>query len=321
MKVKAILISCLTAFSGFAQSIQQLNPEEIERELANIRAKGNVVEKPQSVEPLRMREQEVIYPTPNPFLKVINSSIYKQLKEIEHTVQVVVNQNKDKEKVQKEGTGLGINQTGSAHAQTGSAHAKVRRAKGLIYDYGYCSVLNNVVITPMNLNVPIVVSCMLKHRGKTMIEGEVGINENTGALVFKPLFLVSDYQKVPIKGRAYNRQRTSENIASYVNTGILERVLSKSAYESGEIVLKGIEERFKNAGRTVITEGGTVVVEKPEIQEKEILRTAGFSFVTSLYKELGASGVKRVEMTTPLYKIFKGDVFYIEVMFDEESDS
>ncbi len=183
--------------------------------------------------------------------------------------------------------------------------------------FGYCVVDRDIRVGALEMKArfPCVFSDEKISTG--FVWGTLQPKPRAYTLLFKPErieTLMGAYRVV--EGVALNGSRSSNNVASTVNTRVIEKIFAKAGVDTAKESKKMVEEAWKNGGTTVFTTG-TVTVQKKEFNLNLLpyyaIWTAGLSFAEGVMDLLQ----KETKDIPVLFTIHRGARLYVEVVIDE----
>lgn len=280
-------------------------PDPLEIERKNIERKYSapapVLSSPQKQEQKSDVPQQVVLPPPPPpvyKIKRETTADTMQKREISFGVDL---KEKDKEKRQSH------QQQHQSFQQTQQQpqQQQVKQLKGT------CVVVNDVELVLEEAYSD--VECLMSD--KTIRVGEM-------VFIPQPQEYSLTAKFVHLSGKQVNTlrvlkgDRSSANIATYIDKKILSNIILKATRDSGKSVAEATSNIFKTASRTTMYGGGigsTIVTTDPTAALSAIPKMALYTALANLVKSSSDEMLSNRERLPPLFRVAKGTELYVEI--------
>lgn len=184
--------------------------------------------------------------------------------------------------------------------------------------FGYCVVDRNIVVGALEMKARFPCIFNDERIDSGHVWGTLKPMPKAYSLVFKPerIETLSGIYFIR-EGTALNGSRSSVNVATTVNTRVIEKILGKAGVDTAKSTKSMVEEAWKNQGTNVYTTG-TVTIEKKEFNIDLLPYYAMWTAGLSIAEGLMDLFQKETQNMPALFSIHRGARLYVEVYVDEE---
>ena len=204
-------------------------------------------------------------------------------------------------------------QTVSGNPQIKQQRGSVKSGEKIIFTEGYCIAPNDIEVSTKKMFYTF--PCQLKKVGSVSVFGELVPDFEGRFLAFKPLEVRNqEGEKIYViqSGIALSGDKTSYNVASYVNIRAIEKIVANTSAKTAEEVAGAYKEYYENKNKQVVVGSGGATVETNQYPSNYPLVMGAVSFAKGLVEGIAELVKSEVNRMPALFKIRKGSSIYIQ---------